>query len=66
MLLAQSGLRATQFARLAGISYQTLEACLRGELPDVMSLYRIAKELDTSMEWLVSGEEEGLSEESLH
>ncbi|MEW5980167.1 MAG: hypothetical protein AB1898_30600 [Acidobacteriota bacterium] len=59
ILLTQVGMRPNRFAKFAGIPLETLEGCPRGELPDVMSLYRIARALDTTMEWLIAGEEEG-------
>ena len=65
-LLTQAGLRPSDLASRAGVPQEVVEACLRGELPDALSLYRIAKALDVTMEWLLTGEEIKIRKEGLH
>jgi len=54
-LLTEAGLRPSDLASRADIPLEVVEACLKGELPDALSLYRIAKALDVTMEWLLAG-----------
>ena len=49
-LLTEAGMRPADLASKAGVSQEVVGACLRGELPDAMALYRIAKALDVTME----------------
>ena len=65
-LLTEAGLRPADLSQRAGVSLEVVEDCLRGELPDVTSLYRIAKALDVTMEWLLTGEEIKMPETSLN
>ena len=65
-LLTEEGLRPADLSQRAGVSLEVVEDCLRGELPDVTSLYRIAKALDVTMEWLLTGEEIKMPETSLN
>ena len=48
------------------MSQEVVEACLKGELPDAMALYRIAKAMDVTMEWLLTGEEVRIRKDELH
>ena len=65
-LLTEAGLRPSDLASRADVPPEVVEACLRGELPDALSLYRIAKALDVTMEWLLTGEEIKIRQEGLH
>jgi len=49
-LLTDAGLSPGVLATRADIPLEIIGACLRGELPDAMALYRIAKALDVTME----------------
>ena len=65
-LLTQAGLRPSDLATRADVPLEVAEACLKGELPDAMALYRIAKAMDVTMEWLLTGEEIKIRKEGLH
>ena len=65
-LLTERGLRPADLATRAGVSLETVENYLRGTMPDALSLYRIAKALDVTMEWRVAGEEVRVRKEGLH
>ena len=49
-MLTHAGMRSEDLAARAGVPLETIEACLRGQLPDAIALYRIAKALDVTME----------------
>ena len=52
---------------LAGLTCprEVVEACLKGKVPEAEVLYRIAKGLDRTMEWLLTGEGVKLPKEIL-
>jgi len=65
-LLTDAGLSPGVLASRADVPLEVVEACLHGNLPDAMALYRIAKALDVTMEWLLTGEEIRIRKEGLH
>ena len=65
-LLTEAGLRPSDLATRANVPPEVMDACLRGELPDAMALYRLAKAMDVTMEWLLTGEEIKIRKEGLH
>jgi len=56
-LLTQAGLRPVDPAARPGVPLEVPDAGLRGELPEAMALYRIAKALDVTIEWLLTQEQ---------
>jgi predicted transcriptional regulator len=54
-LLTEADLPPADLAARADVPLQALDACLKGELPDAISLYRIAKALDVTPAWLRGG-----------
>ena len=65
-LLSEAALRPEDFAEKIGAPLELVEDYLRGTMPDALSLSRIAKALDTTVEWLVAGEEVRIRKEGLH
>jgi transcriptional regulator with XRE-family HTH domain len=65
-LLTQAGLPPASLASRVGVPLEIIDACFKGELPDAMALYRIAKVLDTTMEWPLTGEEIKIPKGELH
>ena len=65
-LLTQAELRPSDLAVRIDVPQEVVEACLSGQLPDAMALYRIAKAMDVTMEWLLTGEEIKIRKEGLH
>lgn len=51
-------------ARLTGISTHVLAGYFAGKLPDTLSLLRIARLFEVSMEWLVTGRDGAHTPES--
>ena len=62
----EAGLPPADLAARAGVPLEVIEACLRGELPDALALCRIAKALDVTMEWLLTGEGVRIRQDGLH
>lgn len=54
--LTQTGMTKEDLAGRIGVEMETIVPYLRGQVPDAETLYRIAKALDTTMEWLIAGE----------
>jgi len=65
-VLAQAAIRPEDLATRIEVPLEVVEACLKGKVPEAEVLYRIAKALDSTMEWLLTGEEVRLGKESLH
>jgi predicted transcriptional regulator len=65
-LLTQADIRPKDLATRIDVPLDVVEACLKGQIPKAEVLYRIAKALDSTMEWLLTGEEARLGKESLH
>ena len=56
-LLTQADIRPQDLAARIDVPLDVVEACLKGKVPEAEVLYRIAKALDSTMEWLLTGEE---------
>ena len=56
-LMEQNDCTTAELARLTGISHFQILGYLAGKTPDTMSLLRIARLFEVSMEWLVTGED---------
>ncbi len=54
-LLEKKGLKRADLCRGTGINESTIRNWIRGTAPQVEPIYKIAKFLDVSMEWLVAG-----------
>ena len=65
-LLTQADIRPKDLATRIEVAPEVVEACLKGKVPEAEVLYRIAKALDATMEWLLTGEEARLGKETLH
>jgi transcriptional regulator with XRE-family HTH domain len=65
-LLTQADIRPKDLATRIDVPLEVVEACLKGKVPEAEVLYRIAKGLDVTMEWLLTGEEVRLPKETLH
>ena len=65
-LLTERRPRPADLASRAYVPPEVVEGYLRGELPDAMALYRIAKALDVTMEWLLTGEEVRIRKDELN
>jgi predicted transcriptional regulator len=65
-VLTQAAIRPKDLATRIDVPLEVVEACLKGKVPEAEVLYRIAKALDSTMEWLLTGEEVRLGKESLH
>ena len=55
-LLTQADIRPKDLAARIEVPLDIMKACLKGKVPEAAVLYRIAKALDTTMEWLLTGE----------
>lgn len=61
-LLSQKNIYQKDFAELLGINVSTLKNQMsRSILPDVVTAYKIATELNTTVEFLVSGKEKEIT-----
>ena len=65
-LLAQADMRPEDLADRIEVPLEVVDACLKGRVPEAEVLYRIAKALEVTMEWLLTGEEVKLPKETLH
>jgi transcriptional regulator with XRE-family HTH domain len=65
-LLTQADIRPKDLAARIDVPLEVVEACLKGKVPEAEVLYRMAKGLDVTMEWLLTGEEVRLPKETLH
>ena len=64
-LLTQADMRPKDLATRIEVPLEIVEACLKGKVPEAEVLYRIAKALDSTTEWLLTGEETELPKEIL-
>ena len=62
----QADIRPEDLAEKIGAPLEVVEACIKGKVPEAEVLYRIAKALDATMEWLLTGEEARLGKVRLH
>jgi predicted transcriptional regulator len=51
-LLTQADILPKDLATRIDVPLDVVEACIKGEVPEAEVLYRIAKALDSTMEWL--------------
>lgn len=65
-LLTQADIRPKDLATRIEVPQEVVVACLKGQVPEAEVLYRLAKALDSTMEWLLTGEEVRLAKETLH
>ena len=65
-VLTQAGIRPKDLASRIDVPLEVVEACIKGKVPEAEVLYRIAKGLDVTMEWLLTGEEVRLPKETIH
>lgn len=65
-LLTEADMQPKDLASRIEAPLEVVEACLKGKVPEAEVLYSIAKALDSTMEWLLTGEEVRLGKESLH
>jgi len=49
-------MRPDDLAARIDVPLEVVEACIKGKVPEAEVLYRIAKALDSTMEWLLTGE----------
>ena len=62
---AKADMRPEDLASRIDVPPDVIEACVQGKVPEAEVLYRMAKALDATMEWLLTGEEVRLPKEIL-
>jgi len=65
-LLTERAMTIEELAKKARVSREVIEAGLRGKMPKVGALFRIVKALNTTLEWLLMGEDFDIDEEIFH